>query len=153
MKEKARILENREPSERCNDRISSVSRKDQIVSLYNCAVNLLRQALKYLNENKPAEFTDSIESTRQIFYHLYETLDFNQEGGITRHLGALYTYIIGQLYIVNATKNDKIISDLLVIINNLKEGWEASNPEDISKGILKNGALQAGKQTVVSTKV
>ncbi|NIT58360.1 MAG: hypothetical protein GWN00_19680 [Aliifodinibius sp.] len=153
MRKNSHISENQEPSDGGREQISSVNRKDQIVSLYNCAVSLLRQALKYLNENKAAEFADTVESTRQIFYHLYETLDFNQEGGITRHLGALYTYIIGQLYIVNATKNDKIISDLLVIINNLKEGWEASSPEEITKGILKHGALQAGKQTVVSTKV
>ncbi|MBD3218214.1 MAG: flagellar export chaperone FliS [candidate division Zixibacteria bacterium] len=136
------------------NQISGMTQKDLIVLLYNGAVNFLKQAEKYLSEEKPAEFSDSIERTHRIIYHLYTTLDFDQGGEIAEHLGALYTFIIGQLYIVNSTKNEKIISDLLVIINNLKEGWEGLNPEETSKGAAnKYGVMPAGKQTVVSTKV
>ncbi|HDS02051.1 MAG TPA: flagellar protein FliS [candidate division Zixibacteria bacterium] len=153
MKEKVGISISQALSSCQKNQILGMNQKDWIVLLFNAAADLLRQAQKFLSERKPAEFSDSLERIRRIIYHLYDSLDIDQGGENAEHLGALYTYIIGQLYIVNSTKNDKIISDLLVIINNLKEGWEGLNPQELSKGTFKHGAMPAGKRTVVSTKV
>jgi flagellar protein FliS len=135
------------------NQISGMSQKDLIVLLYSGAVNFLKQAQNFLKEEKSAEFSDSIERAHRIIYHLYTTLDFDRGGEIAERLGALYTFIIGQLYIVNSTKNEKIISDLLIIINDLKEGWQGLNPEGAEKAKARGSIMPAGNQTVVSTKV
>ena len=131
-----------------------MSQKDLIVLLFSGTVKFLTKAKRHLKENAIGEFSDAIERAHRIIYHLYTTLDFEKGGEIAERLGALYTFIIGQLYIVNSTKNENIISDLLIILNNLKEGWQGLNPESSD---TPNGAGQdlnpSGPQTVVSTKV
>lgn len=135
------------------NQISGMSQKDLIVLLYSGAANFLRQAQIFLQEEKSAEFSDSIERAHRIVYHLYTTLDFDKGGEIADRLGALYTFIIGQLYIVNSTKNEKIISDLLIIINDLKEGWQNLNVENPASAKTRPGIMPTGNQTVVSAKV
>lgn len=133
--------------------ISGMGQKDLIVMLYSGAVKFLARAQQNLKDEAVADFTDSIERAHRIIYHLYTTLDFERGGEIAQRLGALYTFIIGQLYIVNSTKNDKIISDLLVILNNLKEGWQGLEIESINNQAARTGVMPPGPQTVVSTKV
>ena len=135
------------------NQISGMSQKDLIVLLYSGAVNFLKQAQKFLQQEKPAEFSDSIERVHRIIYHLYTTLDFERGGEIADRLGALYTFIISQLYIVNSTKNEKIISDLLIIISDLKEGWQGLNMDDVKKTKGRGGVMPTGNQTVISAKV
>ncbi len=133
--------------------ISGMSQKDLIVMLYSGAVKFLSQARQNLKDGTVADFTDAIERAHRIIYHLYTTLDFEQGGEIARRLGALYTFVIGQLYIVNSTKNENIISDLLVILNNLKEGWQGLEIKSIKNPAARTGVMPPGPQTVVSTKV
>lgn len=135
------------------NQISGMSQKDLIVLLYSGAANFLKQAQIFLQEEKSAEFSDSIERAHRIIYHLYTTLDFDKGGEIADRLGALYTFIIGQLYIVNSTKNENIISDLLVIINDLKDGWQNLNVENPANAKNRSGIMPTGNQTVVSAKV
>jgi flagellar protein FliS len=133
--------------------ISGMSQKDLIVMLYSGAVKFLTRARKNLKDEAVADFTDAIERAHRIIYHLYTTLDFDNGGEIAQRLGALYTFVIGQLYIVNSTKNENIISDLLVILNNLKEGWQGLEIKSIKNPAARKGVMPPGPQTVVSTKV
>jgi flagellar protein FliS len=135
------------------NQISGMSQKDLIVFLYSGAVNFLRQAQDHLKTDSPAEFSDAIERVHRIIYHLYTTLDFEKGGEIAEKLGALYTFIIGQLYIVNSTKNENIISDLLIIISDLKEGWQGLNLNEVKNHVPRVGVMPPGSQTVVSAKV
>jgi len=133
--------------------ISGMSQKDLIVLLYSGAIKFLNKAKECLGNKKSVEFSDAIERTHRIIYHLYSTLDFDQGGEIAQNLGALYTFIIGQLYVVNSTKNISIVDDLIVILNDLKEGWQALEVDNIKHKGPKAGIMPPGPQTVVSTKV
>jgi flagellar protein FliS len=133
--------------------ISGMNQKDLIVMLYSGVVKFLTRAQQNLKDEAVADFTDSIERAHRIIYHLYTTLDFEKGGEIAQRLGALYTFIIGQLYIVNSTKNENIISDLLVILNDLKEGWQGLEIESTNNPVARTGVMPPGPQTVVSTKV
>ena len=136
------------------NQISGMSQRDLIIMLFSGAAKFLNQARTHLKMDAIAEFSDSIERVHRIVYHLYTTLDFDQGGEIAERLAALYTFIIGQLYIVNSTKNDNIITDLLVIINDLKEGWQNVNMEEISNNrVPRMEVMPPGPQTIVSTKV
>jgi len=135
------------------NQISGMNQKELIVLLYSGAAKFLTQAKESLKNEAGIEFSDAIERAHRIIYHLYSTLDFKQGGEIADRLGALYTFIIGQLYIVNSTKNENIITDLLVIINDLKEGWQGLNLEDVTQPDPRVDVMPVGPQTVVSTKV
>jgi len=135
------------------NQVSGMSQKDLIVLLYSGAMKFLNNARKCLESESAAEFSDAVERVHRIIYHLYSTLDFEQGGEIAERLGALYTFIIGQLYILNSTKNDQIISDLMEIINNLKEGWQELTPEIAPGNAAKVNVMPSGNQTIVSTKV
>ncbi len=136
------------------NQVSGMSQKDLIVLLYSGAIKFLNNARKCIEDDKPAEFSDAVERVHRIIYHLYSTLNFEQGGEIAERLGALYTFIIGQLYILNSTKNDQIISDLMDILKNLKEGWQEINPDQVGKGTMgKVKVMPSGNQTIVSAKV
>lgn len=133
--------------------ISGMNQRDLIVMLYNGAIKFLNQARNLLKEQAGDPFSDAIERAHRIIYHLYTTLDFEQGGEVAENLGALYTYIIGQMYVVNSTKDIKIIDDLLVILENLKDGWQNLDLENIEQSSPRVDVMPSGKQTVVSTKV
>ena len=107
-----------------------MSQKDLIVLLYNGALKFLDQAKEEIDKRDTDKFADRIERVHRIVQHLYTTLDFEAGGEIAEKLGALYTFVIGQLYILNSTRNIAIIADLKDILGNLKEGWE-----NLGKGI------------------
>ena len=80
------------------NQISGMSQKDLIVMLYSGAIKFINQAKEHLTESSSEKYSDAIERAHRIVYHLYSTLDFEQGGEIASRLGALYTFIIGQLY-------------------------------------------------------
>ena len=47
-----------------------------------------------------------------------------QGGQIAEKLAELYSYVINQLYLLNATKKTDIFDTVLKVLGNLKEGWE-----------------------------
>jgi flagellar protein FliS len=133
--------------------ISGMGQRDLIVMLYAGAVKFLTRARKNLEENSPAEFSDSVERAHRIIHHLYTSLNFEEGGEIAERLAALYTFIIGQLYVLNSTKNDKIIADLLIILNNLKEGWQNLNIDGSGDRHARVEVMPPGNQTIISAKV
>jgi len=133
--------------------VSGMSQKDLIVLLYSGAIKFLTRAKDKISEDKVDEFSDAIERAHRIIYHLYTTLDTEKGGEIAEQLGALYTFIISQLYIVNSTKNVEIISDLIIILNNIKEGWQEVSLENAKAQGVKVDVMPPGQQTIVSAKV
>lgn len=135
------------------NQISGMSQKDLIVMLYTGAIKFVTQAKGHLSESSPEKYSDAIERAHRIIYHLYSTLDFERGGEIASRLGALYTFIIGQLYLVNSTKNVTILDDLLVILNDLREGWQGIEVDSNINQRPRVAIQPPGPQTVVSTKV
>jgi len=94
------------------------------VMLYNGALKFLDQAESRLEEKNVDQFADMIERTHRIVYHLYTTLNFDEGGEIADKLGALYSFIISQLYILNSTKDRKLMDEIRSILIVLRDGWQ-----------------------------
>ncbi|MEE8576872.1 MAG: flagellar protein FliS, partial [candidate division Zixibacteria bacterium] len=61
---------------------------------------------------------------RKMLVHLYTTLDEEKGGEVAENLGKLYTYLICQLDIVQATKDQSVIESSVKVLKNLREGWD-----------------------------
>jgi len=106
------------------NQVAGMSQKDLILLLHNGALKFLDQARDDLAKDDIEGFADRVERIHRIIHHLYTTLDFEAGGEIAERLGALYSFIISQLYIVNSTRSETIIDDVREVIANLKEGWQ-----------------------------
>jgi flagellar protein FliS len=136
------------------NQVAGMSQKDMIILLYSGAIKFLDQANEELDKDNTEGFADKVERVHRIVYHLYTTLDFDEGGEIAEKLGSLYSFVIGQLYILNSTRNPGIISDVREILSNLKEGWQSlgnSGPEQ--KDVSKQADTNVGTEKVVSVQV
>ncbi len=136
------------------NQVAGMSQKDMIVLLYSGAIKFLDQANEELDKDNTEGFADKVERVHRIVYHLYTTLDFDEGGEIAEKLGSLYSFVIGQLYILNSTRNPGIISDLREILSNLKEGWQSlGNVGPEQKDVSKQADRNIGTEKVVSVQV
>lgn len=136
------------------NQVAGMSQKDMIVLLYSGAIKFLDQANEELDKDNTEGFADKVERVHRIVYHLYTTLDFDEGGEIAEKLGSLYSFVIGQLYILNSTRNPGIISDLREILSNLKEGWQSlGNAGPGQKDVSKQTESNVGTEKVVSVQV
>ena len=136
------------------NQVAGMSQKDMIVLLYSGAIKFLDQANAELGKDNTEGFADKVERVHRIVYHLYTTLDFDEGGEIAEKLGSLYSFVIGQLYILNSTRNTEIINDLREILSNLKEGWQSlGNGEPELKDVSKQAESNVGTEKVVSVQV
>ena len=54
-----------------------------------------------------------------------------EEGGeIAENLAKLYAYIISQICILEATKDSSQIDDIIIILSELREGWQSIKDSD-----------------------
>ncbi len=136
------------------NQVAGMSQKDMIVLLYSGAIKFLDQANAELGKDNTEGFADKVERVHRIVYHLYTTLDFDEGGEIAEKLGSLYSFVIGQLYILNSTRNPGIISDVREILSNLKEGWQSlGNAGPEQKDVSKQADTNVGTEKVVSVQV
>jgi len=99
------------------------SQMELVIKVYDGAIANLKQARQlYLDGNLQAGY-DTLQKARKFVVHLYTTLDEEKGGDIAVKLGQLYTFIIEQINIVQATKNITGIDDSIIIMNNIREGW------------------------------
>jgi flagellar protein FliS len=107
--------------------ISGLSQRDLIVMCYKGAIGFLKEAKVKLEEGDAEAFSISIEKAHRIIFHLYTSLDMAQGGEIAQRLGDLYSFLINQIYLLNATKKIDIADSIIKIMSTLKEGWEGLN--------------------------
>ncbi len=104
--------------------VNGASQQELILMCYRGAINYLNEANKSLEAGEVERFSEFLEKAHRVVFHLYTTLDMEKGGEIAEKLADLYSYIINQLYLLNATKNADIFNSVLKVLNNLKEGWE-----------------------------
>jgi len=136
------------------NQVAGMNQKDMIVLLFSGALKFLDQAAEELEKDNTEGFADRVERVHRIVYHLYTTLDFEAGGEIAEKLGSLYSFVIGQLYILNSTRNTGIINDLREILSNLKDGWQSlGNTEPGQRGASDRVGRNGGTEKVLSVQV
>lgn len=97
------------------------SQVDLILQVYDAALKSLQELGSGDLSSELAEH--HLVQVRKLVTHLYTTLDFTQGGELAAQLGQLYTFVLGQLDLVAATRDRALIEKLSVILRNLRDGW------------------------------
>jgi flagellar protein FliS len=97
---------------------------DLILMVYDGAIKALKTASDYYARNEEQAGYDEIQTAKRMVTHLYTTLDREQGGQVAEQLGKMYTWVISQLYILEATKNVDQLGKVIEVMGNLRSGWE-----------------------------
>ncbi len=132
--------------------LEGLSQRDLIVMCYRGCIKYLQDAQQKLDAGDAEGFSDLIEKAHRVVFHLYTTLDMQQGGEIAQKLADLYSYIINQIYLLNATKNPELIVTIVRLLTTLKEGWEGieGSGRDRSTGRISQAVAN---QQIVSVQI
>jgi flagellar protein FliS len=106
------------------------SQLDLIIQVYNGAIAAYRAAAEcYRNEDYETGY-EQMEKGKNFVVHLYTTLDSDKGGGVAENLGKLYSFIVSQTDVVEATKDLSEIDDIITVLTDLREGWSALKQQE-----------------------
>ena len=94
-----------------------------VLKVYNGAISSFEQAKTAIGKNDTELTQTHLEKARKFITHLYTTLNMEEGGEIALQLSQLYSFIINQINIIEATKDLSLIDDNIQVLKNLQEGW------------------------------
>ena len=101
------------------------SQIDLVIKVYDGALAAFRQAKAEFSNEKAENGRQEIDKAKKFITHLYTTLDMEKGGEIAEQLSKLYSFVLNQTNIIEATKDLKMIDDNIVVLDNLRQGWIA----------------------------
>jgi len=96
-----------------------------IILCYDAAINDLKRAAELHERREMNEAYRKIRHAQDIITELLVDLDYERGGDIARNLNRLYNFILRQLIGINSRENTSIYDDLVRILSELRDGWEA----------------------------
>ncbi|MBD3332504.1 hypothetical protein GF356_06615 [candidate division GN15 bacterium] len=99
------------------------SQIDLILKVYDGTVASLTSAREAYANDQFADGREHMEKTKRFVTHLYTTLNMDKGGEVAENLSKLYSYVISQTYVIQATKDVELIDDMITIMENLRSGW------------------------------
>ena len=99
------------------------SQVELIIKVYDGAIGAFVAARQKYSEGQNDAGRQQLEKARKFVTHLYTTLDPETGGEIADNLSRLYAYIINQTNVIEATKDSKLVDDIITILDNLRLGW------------------------------
>jgi|GEM_PF-132149 len=96
-----------------------------IIQLYDGAIRFLRRARAALADNDIELTHNSLCRVQDIMVELDSTLD-DRAGEISNNLHQIYLYCYQRLALANAEKNDAIMGEILVHLENMAEAWRGA---------------------------
>jgi flagellar protein FliS len=92
--------------------------------LLNKCQQHLNLAIYAVENNNIKQKCLSISKANKIIISLREHLDFERGGDIAPQLYDLYTFMENHLLEANLSNNPQELREVLVVLNNIKEGWD-----------------------------
>ncbi len=99
------------------------SQLDLIIKVYDGAIASYKKAALAFEKEDIKTGREELEKAKKFVTHLYTTLDMEKGGDIAKQLSDLYSFVVNQTNIVDATKDIQEINNIIVIIDNLRQGW------------------------------
>jgi flagellar secretion chaperone FliS len=96
-----------------------------IILCYDAAINDLKQAEELHERHQMNEAYRKIRHAQDIVTELLVGLDYERGGDVAGNLSRLYNFILRQLIGINSRENTSIYDDLVRILSELRDGWEA----------------------------
>ncbi len=111
----------------------SKSPVELVLEVYDGIIKNYRLAEQALKGSDREAAMPAIATVRRCLTHLYTTLDFDQGGEVATNLGQLYTYLLTQVDLIEASGNVDHIASSLSIVTNLRDGWSQLAQANASK--------------------
>ena len=99
------------------------SQLELVIKVYDGALNSLRSGSESYKDEKNQEGYEHLEKAKTFIVHLYTTLNIEQGGEVAVNLSKLYSFIVSQIDVIEATKDLALIDDIINILTNLRSGW------------------------------
>jgi flagellar protein FliS len=120
--------------------VSGMTQKELIVMLYNGAIRFLTEAKGAIGENRYDQSCSKLDRARKVVLHLYSTLNM-EAGPLAGDLAALYSYVVEQICVANATRETPPIDSCINVLATVKEAWEQV-PDQEKKGVSPGGGKE-----------
>ena len=101
-----------------------------IQMLIDGAAEAINKARFFMQQNDLARKGESISKVISIIDGLKVSLDFEKGGEIAKNLSDLYNYMQVQLMKANLDNDEKLLDEVLSLLNEIRSGW-AAIPQDI----------------------
>lgn len=96
---------------------------DLIIMVFDGAIAAYNKAREAIESQDNQSVHDQLERARRFVVHLYTTLDTEKGGEIARQLGNLYSFVLNQTSVIEATKDLALIDDNITVLDNVRQGW------------------------------
>ena len=123
------------------------SKLELVIKVYDGAIAAFSAAGECYKKNENGAGYEQTEKARKFITHLYTTLDNEKGGEIAENLGRLYEFIISQSYMFEATKDSKLIDDIIGILKELRTGWAGIQDEQKTSPVI-TGTKETDVKTV-----
>lgn len=105
--------------------ITTQSKGQIIVLLYDGAIKFLKQAIAALGEDDFASKGIYITKAKDIINELNAALDIEAGGEIAENLRKLYAFMITHLNQANTKKDPAMITEVITMLEELNQSWKA----------------------------
>lgn len=99
------------------------SQLELVIKVYDGALGSLRAGAECYKSEKLQEGYEHLEKAKTFVVHLYTTLDLEKGGEVAANLSKLYSFVVSQIDIIEATKDLSILDDIISVLTSLKSGW------------------------------
>jgi flagellar biosynthetic protein FliS len=107
-----------------NNSVNYASKEQLLLLLLDGAVRFTKVGRQALMDNDIAKANDNIKKVQSIFYELIATLDLSKAGDWGPKLVSVYKFIIDRLIQANIRKDEKIMEELLPLIEEVRDTWQ-----------------------------
>lgn len=105
-------------------RTASASPLDLVLVLYTGLMDELERAKSHIENRRYERKAQSINKCIDILNALTSSLEFENGGDMVLNLARLYDHCVYQLYEASGQLSTERIDEVVVILSNLREGWE-----------------------------
>lgn len=96
-----------------------------LLLLYEAGLKNLRAAQKSIDEKKVGQAHNCLMKAQAIVLQLNTDLNMEAGGEIAQNLSSLYLYMHRRLVEANAQKDAAIVQEVIDLLSELKEAWDA----------------------------
>jgi flagellar secretion chaperone FliS len=119
-------------------RVAAANPIELVVLLYEGAITACNEAIPYIQKNDYQNKSHFIfKAVRIIQAGLRISLDKKAGGRIAEDLDSLYAYMINLLIKANINNDSKDIKEVIRLLNELKEAWQAISKTDAVNMVTK----------------
>lgn len=120
------------------------SQLELVIKVYDGALSSLRAGAEcYKNEDYQQGY-EHLEKAKTFVVHLYTTLNVEQGGEVAVNLSKLYSFVVSQIDVIEATKDLAILDDIISVLTNLKSGWSELKQQEAGAEPLKSAQPTTG---------